>query len=156
MSHNVYGVTTEEVALEMPALFPDGFSPTTKPADSVVDNFIDTADTVAHLRVSQLSGLPADSAAEAAIIARRYVLNWTIAKVLRIVYMRDPAAADAAARPYESAAKELYASFDILAELLASGVTTPNTRGGISDRPLLIPDAALGEGARGGSTARLF
>jgi hypothetical protein len=89
---DTYGVTVTDVAEELPGLFPVGFSPATAPSAAQVASFISTGDTLVTLRVKDATGGVPSASDAAAPLAKRYVINWVLAQVVKIVYAgNDPA-----------------------------------------------------------------
>ena len=101
---DTYSVIPSEIASELPALFPGGFSSTSTPSDEAVTSLISTADAIVSFRIDESVGLADDPAAEPnAVLARRFIIDWVKARVIRIVYTgRDPIATNAAAAPFET------------------------------------------------------
>jgi hypothetical protein len=105
---DTYGVLASDIASEMPALFPNGFSPTSTPSDEKVASLISTADAIATFRIGETVGLGTTPATDPnAVLARRYIIEWVKAQVWRIVYAgKDPIVVNAAVAPSELAASE--------------------------------------------------
>src|SRR5690349_18528013 len=103
---NVYGVVPADIAEELRNLFPQGFSATTVPTINLVTEWIATADMIVRLRVTAVaSGTPSSTDA-AAQLAKTYIKNAVIGRVLRTVYAgNDPVAVASVARAYEDSAK---------------------------------------------------
>lgn len=155
---SIYGVTPADIAAELPGLFPGGFSAATKPSAATVQLWIDAADATAQLHVQQTSGDPAAASATAAAIAKRYIIDWTKANVLRAVYTgNDPRDVEAAARPFETQASGHLAMLDKLGEQnVGTGTGFSHVRGKTVSRDLLVSDVTLGAGARGGTTTKPY
>lgn len=109
---DVYGVLPQDIAAELPGIFPAGFSATSTPTEAQVASMITTADTMIGLRVFNATGVDADPADPAAVIAVRYIVEWTKALVIRIAYSgRGSDVAGAAAKPYADLAAQLLEAF---------------------------------------------
>lgn len=119
---DVYGVTAADVAAELPGLFPGGFSASTKPNDAQVESWITTADTIVSMRVQDITGAVPASTDKAAVLAKRYIIEYTKGQVVRAAYAgNDPLQVKAAAEPYEENAADL---LDHLQELGAQAAGT--------------------------------
>jgi hypothetical protein len=102
---DTYLVTAADIAAELPGLFPGGFTTETKPTEDLVESAISTFDTKVTLHVRDATGVEPSPTDVAAPLARDYIKNKVIAKVLRIVYTgNDPAEVERAARPYDELA----------------------------------------------------
>jgi hypothetical protein len=152
---DVYGVTPDDIAEQLPALFPDGFSATTRVTEATVLSFIATADVMAQMLVRQSTGAEGDPSDAAAPIVREWIIQSVLAKVMRAVYAgADPARVAEAMRGYDQNAKDLRAQIEGLGALL-TGVDPIQVRvrgdesmGGATERELLLTDDDLGAGAR--------
>jgi hypothetical protein len=142
---NTYTVAPADVAAELPGIFPGGFSSITKPTDAQVQGFIDTADTIVTLRIRDNVGTDPANTDRAAPIARRFILNYVLGIVTRIVYAgNDPVQVNAAASAYETAGKMLLDAIDVLGEqVIGVGDAAPQVLGNITTRSLLICDTDL-------------
>jgi hypothetical protein len=144
---DTYGVTVTEVAEELPGLFPVGFSPATAPSAAQVASFISTGDTLVTLRVKDATGGVPSASDAAAPLAKRYVINWVLAQVVKIVYAgNDPARVAEAAKAYTDVATELGAAIDLLGEqAIGAGDSAPRVFAGPSlpERDLMITNADL-------------
>lgn len=99
---DIYGVTPADIAAELPGLFPGGFTVNTKPTLAQVTALITTADTIISMRVEDITGAVPAAADKAAVLAKRYIVEWVKAQVVRIVYAgNDPAQVRQAAEAYE-------------------------------------------------------
>lgn len=147
---DVYAVTPAEVASELKGLFPLGFTSTTNATPSMVTGWISAADTIAQLRVSDVTGALPASSDKAAVLAKRYVIEWTKEQVMRTVYAgNDPDRVDAAARPYAISAKSMLNELEILGSQAAgSGDASPRVRVAsmLPVRDLIIRDDMLDDG----------
>jgi hypothetical protein len=155
---DIYGVTPQDIADELPGVYPAGFSVATKPPLAKVTSLISTADAIAALRVTKATDAPPSAAAAGAVVPRRFIIAWTAAKVLRIRYTGNPPAeVDAAARPFEVDAKDTLDAIDMMGEQgQDTGTPFIHVRGAVGDREMLISDATLGAAARGGNLSRPF
>jgi hypothetical protein len=144
-----YQVSVADVAGELPALFPVGFTPATRPTVDQVESFLVTADAIVSLRVRVATkGRPAagDTGWQ---LAKRYVIESAKSQVMNVVYAgNDPRTLADAVKPYREMMAELLASIDGLAP-------TPveqNTRMLTDDAPtraLIVTDRDL-DGSRHG------
>lgn len=111
---DTYGVTPAEIAEQLPRLFANGFGVGTKPSATAVASFISDADTKVTLTLTVATGVTPTPGDAVARLARRYIIDAVVGRVLRLVYTgNDPADVNAAASPYEEAAS------DILVDLAA-------------------------------------
>lgn len=148
---DTYGVTADDIANELPGAFPSGISVATRPSSRQVESLISDADLAVSIAVENASGMAPASSDRLARLARRVVIEKVKAQVLRIIYTsNDPAQVDAAAAPYELAAKDALASITALTTQ-ATGTGEPPSRVITSsttpERELLICDVDLGAGA---------
>lgn len=105
---DTYGVIPGDIAAQLPRLFEDGFAETTKPSLAVVTGFISDADAVATLTIQRATGKMPTASDDAARLARRYIVDSVVGRVIRLVYTgNDPADVNSAASPYEASAKLL-------------------------------------------------
>lgn len=152
---DVYGVTPDDVAAELPGLFPGGFGAGTKPTAAQVTSLITTADTIVGLRILDATGTAGQSTDKASVLAERYIIEWVKGQVLRIVYTgADPVALSAAVDPYVKLAVSILESIDIMAEqavgtgeaaprVLVSGTATVP----VVSRDMVIDDVDLDAGS---------
>lgn len=154
---DTYGVTPADVAAELPGLFPGGFTVATKPTLAQVTSMITTADTVVGLRVLDITGTNPAAEDKAAVLAKRYIIDWVKAQVLRIVYTgNDPIQVDAAAKPYADLARATLESIELLGEQAAGpGDAAPRIAYSTNpaDRELLVTDEQLNAGT---TRSRMF
>jgi hypothetical protein len=144
---DTYGVLHADISGELPGLFPGGFTVNTKPTAVQVTAWIAAADTIITLKVQDITGAVPAVADKAAVLAKRYVIEWVKAQVMRAAYVgNDPLEVKAAADPYDIVAKQY---MDALVELgaqaagtgeAASRVTVPYTT---PQRELMIRDEQL-------------
>lgn len=148
----------------MPGLFPNGFSINSRPTLAVVTALISTADIIAQLRIAKATDQPAsalDPNAKGSELAKRFIKDWVEAKVARIVYTgQAPRDVALAVKPFEDARDASLLYIDALGEQAQDVAGTPfdkvrGTDGSIA-RDLLVTDATLGAGARGGSALKPF
>lgn len=152
---DTYGVVHGDVSAELPGLFPGGFGAGTKPTATQVTNLITTADTIVGLRVLDVTGINPAASDKAAVLAKRYIIDWVKAQVLRIVYTgNDPADVTAAAKPYEDAAASVLESIAAMAEqAVGTGEAAPRVAvSGVSTVPtvtreMVIDDTDLDRGS---------
>jgi hypothetical protein len=147
---DTYGVTPADVAAELPGLFPGGFTATSVPSDTQVVALIAAADAAVTLRITDAVGNAPALSDKAAGLAKRYIIDWVKAQVLRIVYAgRDPFQVSAAAKPYDDLAASMLVSIDVLgSQATGTGESSPRvtTSLGTSTLPtreLLITDEDL-------------
>lgn len=147
---DTYLVTPATIAAELPGLFPGGFTATSRPSVTQVESFISTADTMVTLKVEDLVGEMPTLTDRAAPIAVRYVIEWTKAAVIRVVYAgRDPAVINAAAGPYDALVKSLSDMLVVLGEqAIGTGESSPRVmtstdETGLPHRDLVITDVDL-------------
>lgn len=148
---DTYGVAPSDVAAELKGLFPTGFSGSTNPTDTMVEGWISTADIIVQLRVADITGASPSSSDKAAVLARRYIIDWTKEQVLRTVYAgNDPDRVDAAARPYQVSSKAILSDLETLgAQAAGEGDASPRVRvsSELPDRDLVITDDMLDVGS---------
>jgi hypothetical protein len=153
---DTYLVTHADVAAELPGLFPGGFTATTTPTDEQVASFITTADTIVTLRITDDVAESPSASDKAAVMARRYIIDWVKAMVLRIVYGgNDARQVSAAASPYEASAAAMLVAIDNLGlQAVGTGASSPQLQTSApSTRELVLNDDDLDASARGGSDA---
>lgn len=103
---DTYAVTPADVSGELPGLFPGGFTAATKPTLAQVTALITTADTIISMKVQDITGAVPAAADKASVLAKRYVIEWVKAQVIRIVYAgNDPVQVQQAAAAYETNAE---------------------------------------------------
>lgn len=144
---DVYGVTPANIAAELPGLFPGGFTAGTIPAVAQVIGWITAADTIISMQVQDITGAVPAAADKAAVLAKRYIIEWVKAQVIRAAFVgNDPLSVKAAADPYDIVAIAYLEGLVALgAQAAGSGeaasrVVVPYT---IPQRDLLITDAQL-------------
>lgn len=142
-----YDVTVSDIAAELPGLFPVGFSAATIPSAAQVASFIATGDTLVTLRVKDATGGTPALTDAAAPLAKRYIVNWVLAQVVKIVYAgNDPARVAEAVRAYTDVVTELGTAIDLLgAQAIGVGDASLRVLVGPTtpDRDLLIGNAEL-------------
>lgn len=124
---DVYGVGPADVSAELPGLFPGGFSASSLPSDVQVASWITTADTIVGMKVQDVAGAVPAATDKAAVLAKRYIIEWTKAQAVRAAYVgNDPLAVKAAAEPYEANATLLLeAIVELGAQAAGSGEASP-------------------------------
>lgn len=144
---DTYGVVPADIAAELPGLFPGGFTVSTKPTSAQVKALITTADTIVTLQVQDVTGGAPASTDRAADLAKRYIIDWVKAQIIRIVYAgNDAAAVAAAASPYDASIKAIGVALEQLgAQSIGTGaaaarVSVPYTT---PQRDLLVTDEQL-------------
>jgi hypothetical protein len=148
---DTYGVTATNIAAEIPALFPTGFSAASKPAQSLVESWISTADVKVQLAILIDVGTPPTVSDKAALLAKRFITNYALANVMRVVYAgRQPQDVQAAAKPYADEATALYGDLCALGKNAVGDGTADESHvrgnmgnGAFPDRELLISDHQL-------------
>ena len=144
---DLYGVVPGDVAAELKGLFPGGFTGTTNPTTAMVTGWISTADTIAQLRVADITGTTPAATDRAAVLAKRFIIEWTKEQVIRTVYAgNDPAKVEAAARPYAASAQALLGELEELgAQAAGTGDASPRVRvsSELPDRDLMITNDML-------------
>lgn len=143
-------MTHADVGAQIPALFPLGFNDSTKPTRLLVEQWISIADTVVTLAITRYAGAVPDDDDAAAGLARQYIINWTLAHVMKAIY------AGAAPLDVKTAADQFSVpALEILQQLIllgtqAAGDTAPifNRVLGVDMslvRDLVISDDDLGD-----------
>lgn len=125
---NTYDVAPADVAGELPGLFPGGFSATTAPTSDQVQGFIDAADAIVTLAITDFVGMPPSLTDKAAAMAKRYVIEYTKALVVRVVYAGrvDPSAIGQLASPYEINAAAMLKALELLgSQAIGTGDASP-------------------------------
>lgn len=144
---DTYGVTVSDIAAELPGLFPVGFSAATIPSAAQVASFISTGDTLVTLRVKDATGGTPSPSDAAAPLAKRYVINWVLAQVMKIVYAgNDPARITEIVRAYTDVVTELGTAIDLLGEqAIGTGASAPRVYAepALPERDLLITNIDL-------------
>jgi hypothetical protein len=148
---DTYGVTATNIAAEIPALFPTGFSAASKPAQSLVESWISTADVKVQLAILIDVGTPPSLSDKAALLAKRFIITYALANVMRVVYAgRQPQDVVAAVKPYADEAIALYGDLVALGKNAIGDGTTDQSRvrgdmgmGAYPDRELMITDDQL-------------
>jgi hypothetical protein len=147
---DIYGVAPQDVASELPGLFPGGFDSLTIPAVATVVNWISTADTIVSLYVTDITGVNPAVTDKAAILAKRYIIEWVKGQVIRTVYTgNDIARVEAAAAPYAVSAQALLDALEQMgAQAVGIGEASPRVRVSalLPDRDLVLSDAMLDQG----------
>jgi len=147
---DIYGVAPQNVASELPGLFPGGFLTTSVPSAATVVNWISTADTIVSLYVTDITGVSPAASDKAAILAKRYIIEWTKGQVIRTVYTgNDVARVEAAAAPYAVSAKALLGALEQMgAQAVGTGEASPRVQVSslLPGRDLVIRDAMLESG----------
>lgn len=148
---NTYDVTPADVAAELPGMFPGGFTATSIPTSSKVQELIDEADTVVTLRITDSVGQSPTLSDAAAKIAKRFITNYVKAEVVRLAYVgRDPNLVLSASQPYvDSATRLLQYITDMGAQVIGAGDSAPGVMGHMTSRALMIESRDLGECGRG-------
>jgi hypothetical protein len=145
----IYGVTPEQVAAELPGLFPQGFDVGTLPTAAQVLSYIETADALISMNVQDVTGVAPQLADKAALLAKEYIIARAVARVLAVVYAGRIGAGDVSpAAGYFAASEELRKGILALGEQ-AVGLGTVGPAIGVSmpaDRELLICNADLDGG----------
>ena len=143
----VYGVTVADIAAELPSLFATGFSAATKPTAAQVLAWIEIADQVIQLHVRDVTGVTPALTDAAAGLAKEFVVNRVIGKIMRAIYAgRAPEQVQSAAAGYYAAAKELYdAITELGSQAAGTGAPSPNVAvpTGLPVRDLIVSDAEL-------------
>lgn len=153
---NTYDVVPADISAELPGYFPGGFSATTLPKDDQVADAISTADTIITLVVQDFVGEAPSVDDRAAGIAKRYIIEWVKAWVIRVILAgRPPVDIAAVAGPFaELAAQMRQALVDLGAQAIGTGESSPRvltslSASGLPARDLLITDADLDPASRG-------
>lgn len=159
---DTYGVTTMEVASQVPSLFSAGFSAATKPTASVVNGWIAAADALVTLAIRAATGTAPATTDASAPLAKQFIYAWVLGRVMRAVYAGNaPDKVEAAARDYGGIADALLLAINNMdAQAVGtSGVVVSNIRyagvvgstdvyGTGAERTPLIANDELGLGAR--------
>jgi hypothetical protein len=137
---NTYNVAPADIAAELPGLFPGGFSATTTPTDAQVQGFIDMADTIVTLRITDTTGQAPALSDRAAPLAKRFIIETAKGIVVRLVYAgRDPNFIAASAGPYDVMAKTAIDAIGLLgSQAIGTGEAAPMVSGHMTSRPLII------------------
>jgi hypothetical protein len=147
---NTYDVSPADVAAELPGLYPSGFSGTSVPTTSQVQGFIDVADTIVTLRITDNVAQSPSLSDKAAGIAKRYIIEAVKALVIRLVYVgKDPAYITSIAAPYETLSASYLTAIDTLGlQAIGTGESSAATMGHMTSRPLILESWDL-DGQRG-------
>lgn len=144
---DTYAITPAMIAAELPGLFPGGFAANTKPTAAQVVSWITTADAIITMKVQDITGAVPAVTDKAAVLAKRFVIEWVKAQVIRTAYAgNDPLSVRAAAQPYEENAKSIRDDLELLGSQAAgtgeaqSRVAVPYTT---PQRDLMIRDEQL-------------
>jgi hypothetical protein len=148
---DTYGVVHGDVAAELPGLFAGGFSANTKPAIAQVTSLISTADTIITLKVIDAAGSTPSVSDKAAALAKRYIIEWVKAQVVRIAYVgNDPTAVKQAVEPYETNAAAMMDAIEALGlqaegdgTAVASRIVTADQDRTATQRSLVVDDTQL-------------
>jgi hypothetical protein len=112
---DTYGVTSDEIAKELPRLFSGGFTAGTKPDIDTVATYISDADAVVTLTLSQATGTFPSATDDTARLASRFIIDSVLGRIIRLVYTgNDPADVASAARPYEDSAASILSKLEAL------------------------------------------
>jgi hypothetical protein len=148
---DTYGVVPSDIAQELPGLFPTGFDATTIPTEGAVAGWITTADTIVSLRVTDVTGTNPALSDKAAVLAKRYIVDWVKEQVIRTVYTgNDVNRVEAAAKPFAVSAAALLKSIeDLGAQAVGTGEAAPRTRVAslLPQRDLVVTDSMLEPGS---------
>lgn len=145
-----YEVEAADVAAELPGIRPV-FSPATKPTQAQVEEWILTADTIVEARIERNTGAQSVATDRVAALARRYIIDYTKARVLEVVYSgEDPTSMRVAVEPYLRNAADMLDAIDTLGTAAAGADPAPFQRvfGGMTERAFLVDDDDLQSGAR--------
>lgn len=150
---DVYGVTPTDIAGELPAIFVGSSPASSTLTPTQLADFITQADLSITIAILNASGAEPSSSDRVAPLAKRYIIDRVKAQVIRIVYTGNaPADVDAAAKPYEMAARDALASITAL-ETQAAGAGEPAAHVRSSSttptRDLIICDSDLDRSSRG-------
>lgn len=144
---DTYLVTAEDVSGELKNLFTGGFSATTTPTKAQVESAISTADTMVTMAVQDVTSVTPAATDKAAVIAKRYVIEWVKKWVLGIVWLgNDPARVAEALKPYGSIVTEISEAITLLGSQAAgtgeagNRVLVPST---YPTRALIVDDTHL-------------
>lgn len=137
---NTYDIAPADVAAELPGLFPGGFTATSTPTDAKVQELIDEADTIVTLRITDDVGQSPALSDKAAAIAKRFIVNYVKAEVIRLIYIgRDPAYVTSIAQPFIDSAARLLEYIDALGtQAIGTGESSPAVTGHMTARPLVV------------------
>jgi hypothetical protein len=158
---DTYGVVHGDVSAELPGLFSGGFTANTKPAATQVTSLISTADTIITLKVLDVAGSTPSVTDKASALAKRYIVEWVKAQVVRIAYVgNDATAVKQAVDPYETNAAAMMAAIEQLGAqaegdgtAVASRIRTGDQSRTTTQRALVVDDTQLDSGT---ARARLF
>ena len=150
---DTYGVVHADVAAELPGIFPGGFTVGTKPTAAAVTSLITTADALITLKVIDVTGTTPDDTDRAAVLAKRYIIDWVKAQVVRIVYAgNDPEDVARAAAAYDANVTLILEAFTQLGEQAAGDGLAASSRVVAADnstdpREFLLTDDDLDGGS---------
>lgn len=112
---DTYAVTPDQIASEVPGLFPAGFGLDTKPSRAAIVSLIATADRVVTLAVTQAIGEAPLASDSTALLAGRYIINAVLGTLMRIVYAgQSPADVAAASSMYDRLAADMLVRIEAL------------------------------------------
>lgn len=148
---NTYSVEYDDVANELPGMFPDGFDAESRPSAGDVSGWIAAADVIATLYVRRAAAAVPAAEDQGAPLAELYIKAFAKAQVVRAVYMgRDPDAADKAASQYENTCTKLLEQIEMLGVQVTGTNTEPRSRVKADTtstlRELAVTDAHLDAG----------
>lgn len=148
---DTYGVVHADISAELPGYFLGGFTGTTLPSADQVTNAIATADTMITLVVQDFVGTPPSITDKAAGLAKRYIIEWVKAWVIRVALAgRNPVDVAAVAGPYaDLAAQVRLALVDLGAQAVGTGESSPRVLASMTTRDLLLTDCDLDPASRG-------
>lgn len=148
---NTYSVEHDDVANELPGLFPDGFSAETRPSAGDVSGWIAAADVIAALYVRRAAGKVPAATDQGAPLAALYIKAFAKAEVVRVVYAgRDPREVAGAAAAYEGLCTTLLEQIAMLGtQAVGDGTPVSRVKADITSTPraLLLGDAQLDGGS---------
>lgn len=143
---DTYGVVAADVAAELPGIYPGGFVANTKPTLAQVTSAITTADTIIALHVQNVVGQPPQVTDVSAPIAKRFIIEWVKAQVIRIAYAgQDPLQVAAAAKPYADLAQEMRDAITAMGSQAegTTGESSPRIQVSTECRPSVVTDRDL-------------
>lgn len=150
---NTYSVEHDDVANELPGLFPDGFDAESRPSAGDVTGWIAAADVIATLYVRRAAAKVPAASDQGAPLAALYIKAFAKAEVMRVVYAgRDSREIDGAAKPYQDICATLLEQIDMLGTQMAGdGAPISRVKADLTSKPraLTVCDAQLdGSAAR--------
>lgn len=143
---DTYGVTPANVAAEFPGLFPGSFSASTTPSLAQVGSMIATADTIVALHVQNVVGLAPAKTDKAAPLAKRFIVEWAKAQIMRAIYAgNDPAQVAGAAKPYADLAQEMKDAITAMGAQAegTTGEASPRIQVSTTTRDTVVTDCDL-------------